>query len=429
MIVDLLRNDMGRVARPGSVAWSDVFDLERYETVWQLTSTVSAELRAGRRARRRVPGAVPVRVRHRRAQGARRCGSSPSWRIRRAACIAARSATWHRRGRARRRLGSTCRSAPWCVDAETGAAEYGVGGGITWDSRAGGRVRGGGREGARCLTARRPRFELVETMRLDPGRRVRPSRAARAPGCRAPPATSGSRFDEAGGRDARSRAERRVSRTGRRGCASALDRRGASTVGIGPLPPVDRRRPRGARRAPIPSTPPTRCCSTRPRCGAVTRKRRPAIPMPTTCCSTNIRGELTEIDDRQRRGAARTGRWLTPPLDCGLLPGVGREVALAEGWLREGVIRSRTWRRADALELVSAVRGRRRVELMEPAERSQSVGRAPGPAGTRTGSPCARPAGRRTAGSGAVPRRRARCARSTGTRLRASREVRRSRSS
>ena len=44
MIVDLLRNDMGRVARTGSVTWSDVFDLERYETVWQLTSTVSADL-------------------------------------------------------------------------------------------------------------------------------------------------------------------------------------------------------------------------------------------------------------------------------------------------------------------------------------------------------------------------------------------------
>ena len=47
MIVDLLRNDMGRIARAGSVTWSDVFDLERYETVWQLTSTVSAELAPG----------------------------------------------------------------------------------------------------------------------------------------------------------------------------------------------------------------------------------------------------------------------------------------------------------------------------------------------------------------------------------------------
>src|SRR5438874_2609355 len=44
MIVDLLRSDLGRVARTGTVEWSKVFEPERYETVWQLTSTVSAEL-------------------------------------------------------------------------------------------------------------------------------------------------------------------------------------------------------------------------------------------------------------------------------------------------------------------------------------------------------------------------------------------------
>ena len=47
MIVDLLRNDLGRVARAGSVTWTDVFAAERYETVWQLTSTVAADLRSG----------------------------------------------------------------------------------------------------------------------------------------------------------------------------------------------------------------------------------------------------------------------------------------------------------------------------------------------------------------------------------------------
>ena len=44
MIVDLLRNDLGRISRPGSVTWADAFQVERYETVWQLTTTVSAEL-------------------------------------------------------------------------------------------------------------------------------------------------------------------------------------------------------------------------------------------------------------------------------------------------------------------------------------------------------------------------------------------------
>jgi para-aminobenzoate synthetase component 1 len=43
MIVDLLRNDLGRVATPGSVQVTDMFTLERYPSVWTLTSTVTAE--------------------------------------------------------------------------------------------------------------------------------------------------------------------------------------------------------------------------------------------------------------------------------------------------------------------------------------------------------------------------------------------------
>jgi para-aminobenzoate synthetase/4-amino-4-deoxychorismate lyase len=45
MIVDLVRNDLGRVARTGSVRVEELFAVERYPTLWQMTSTVSAELR------------------------------------------------------------------------------------------------------------------------------------------------------------------------------------------------------------------------------------------------------------------------------------------------------------------------------------------------------------------------------------------------
>jgi len=45
MIVDLLRNDLGRVARTGTVHADRLFDVERYATLWQMTSTVNAELR------------------------------------------------------------------------------------------------------------------------------------------------------------------------------------------------------------------------------------------------------------------------------------------------------------------------------------------------------------------------------------------------
>ncbi|HEU4766689.1 MAG TPA: aminodeoxychorismate synthase component I [Pyrinomonadaceae bacterium] len=47
MIVDLLRNDLGKVSVPGTVHVSSLFELERFETVWQMTSTVEATLRRG----------------------------------------------------------------------------------------------------------------------------------------------------------------------------------------------------------------------------------------------------------------------------------------------------------------------------------------------------------------------------------------------
>lgn len=47
MIVDLLRNDISRVAAPGSVHVPDLFTVETYATVHQMTSLVRARLRAG----------------------------------------------------------------------------------------------------------------------------------------------------------------------------------------------------------------------------------------------------------------------------------------------------------------------------------------------------------------------------------------------
>jgi para-aminobenzoate synthetase / 4-amino-4-deoxychorismate lyase len=44
MIVDLMRNDLGRICRAGSVKTSRLFEVERFPSVWQMTSTVAGEL-------------------------------------------------------------------------------------------------------------------------------------------------------------------------------------------------------------------------------------------------------------------------------------------------------------------------------------------------------------------------------------------------
>ncbi len=47
MIVDLLRNDLGRICKMGSIRVTDLFKVERYPTVLQMTSTIEGALRQG----------------------------------------------------------------------------------------------------------------------------------------------------------------------------------------------------------------------------------------------------------------------------------------------------------------------------------------------------------------------------------------------
>ena len=70
----------------------------------------------------------------------------------------------------------------------------------------------------------------------------------------------------------------------------------------------------------------------------------------------NTAGELTECT-RGNIALLLDGRWVTPPLRCGLLDGVGREMALQEGRLHETVVRLDDLPRVQALAFVNSLRG------------------------------------------------------------------------
>ena len=82
----------------------------------------------------------------------------------------------------------------------------------------------------------------------------------------------------------------------------------------------------------------------------------------------NTQGELTECT-RGNIALLLDGRWVTPPLRCGLLDGVGREMALKEGRLRESVVRLDDLPRVQALAFVNSLRGWLPAQLLPSSPR------------------------------------------------------------
>lgn len=49
MIVDLLRNDLGKIAQTGTVKVSKLFEIETHKTLHQMTSQIEADLKKEQR--------------------------------------------------------------------------------------------------------------------------------------------------------------------------------------------------------------------------------------------------------------------------------------------------------------------------------------------------------------------------------------------
>lgn len=357
MIVDLLRNDLGRIARPGSVETTRMFEPERYETVWQLTSTVAADLVPGTPlvdvfAALFPSGSVTGAPKVRTMAIVRDVEDSP----RGVYCGAIGYLSPSGSNEPRANFSVAIRTV--VADAEGGTAEYGVGGGITFDSAA-------DREyeevlaKARVLTAARPPFELFETLRHDPegGLRHLPEHLERL---EASARYFGFRVDlEAATAALKAGAS---GAAGPRRIRLVLARDGSVGVEVSELPDTPERPIRVAvDPEPVDPADPWLYHKTTRR--APYERRRQRRPDVDDVLLVNARGEVTE-STIANLAVRLGGRWVTPPVASGLLPGSYRAVLVRDGSLVERAVTLPELRGADELALVSSVRGWRTAELV-----------------------------------------------------------------
>jgi para-aminobenzoate synthetase/4-amino-4-deoxychorismate lyase len=374
MIVDLLRNDLGRIAEPGSVRWSKVFEPERFETVWQLTSTVAGELEPGTDLpevfRALFPsGSITGAPKVRTMEIVADLEDSP----RGVYCGAVGFLSPASAGPPSASFNVAIRTV--VVDAETGTAEYGVGGGITWDSSATAEYDETIAK-AKVLTVRRPPFELLESMRRDPGESIRRSEH-HVERLRSSAAYFGFAFDEgevraavdAAGADADRPVKIRL-RLNRAGTIEV-----SSTV-------LDRGAPEPVRLAldDVPVDPSDVFLFHKTTVRGRYQDARARHPDADDTLLTNTRGQITETSVANV-AAKLDGRWWTPPLDAGLLAGTERAALIAEGAVAERPIGVDEARTAQDLAVFNSVRGWRRAELIdEETGRVAAEERARGPA-------------------------------------------------
>lgn len=352
MIVDMMRNDLGRIAEPGSVRVPELFAVETYDTLFQMTSTVKAHTSAGFADILRalfpcasITGAPKVRT----MEIIRELETAPRGIY--TGCIGYASPG--------RKIQFNVAIRTVCVDKASQRAEYGVGGGIVWDSDP-------EQEHLECLTKARvlfeelPDFQLLETMLWKPGegyflldkhlRRLTDS--AQYFGFRLNICDVGEQLETASEQFGNSPQRVRL--------LAARD--GSISVESAPFeeaPPVKTWKV-ALSRTPIDAT--NRFLYHKTTNRRVYRDARAGLEDYDDVILWNSRGEVTESAIANiiiRRGS----ELITPPVECGLLPGTYRSHLIEAAQVREGIITIRELEEADEVYLINSVRGWMRVEL------------------------------------------------------------------
>lgn len=350
MIVDLIRNDLSRIAEPFSVKVPQLFRIEALPTVLQMSSDVTASTRAGTTLAEVFAALFP-------------CGSitgAPkvqAMRLIRALEPAPRGVYCGAIGVVRPGGHATFNVAIRTVTLRGTAARCGIGSGITADATAEGEWREWQTKRAFLERASQP-FELLETLRLEDGQlRDAPlhlARLARAAQHFAYPYNA-QQIDTALAQVTQAhpqgvwRVRLLLSASGEaRAQAFALEATPARVhlqlaASAFEAAPSEFVRYKTTRRQHYEAMAPT-------------------APGVFDTLLWNAQGELTECT-RANIALRLDGRWLTPPLRCGLLDGVARARYLQEGRIEEACIRLEDLQRAQGLAVFNSLRGWIEAEL------------------------------------------------------------------
>ncbi len=340
MIVDLMRNDLTRIAAPGSVSVPELFKVETYPTLHTMVSTIAAKL-----APEIGPGQALAAIFP--------CGSvTGAPKIRAMEVIAAvepdaRGAYTGSIGRIDPDGDAAFNVAIRTLHLRDGASEasIGLGSGVVADSRA-------GEEWDECLakgaflTRGQRRFDLIETMAFDPvgGIALLERHLERM---RASAEAFGIRFDRHGVRNELQAATFRLRHPAK--VRLLLSPEGRIAIGTAPMPvvPVD----------PVTVTLARRQVAPRDfRLAHKTTDRRPwpRVAEAWETVYVDADGYLTE-GSFTSIFVARDGMLLTPPLTRGILPGVLRAELIASGRAVEAELRPDEL--SDGFFLGNALRG------------------------------------------------------------------------
>lgn len=358
MIVDVLRNDLGRVSRTGSVDVPRLWELERYPTVWQMTSTVVAQSEAS------VPdilaalfpsGSVTGAPKIRATEIIRELEPEPR------GIYCGTIGWWAPDGQAE--FNVAIRTVT--VDMESGTARYHVGGGITHGSSS-------EAEYAECLakaeilTQPLPVFKLLESLRWSGDYYLLNEHLDRLE-------ESAAYFDFPFSRHSAETALRQhraaLSSKTKSGEAPALkirlllSRDGSLRVEDKPLPPTAPLRV-GLAAAPVDEDQVWLYHKTTHR--EIYDRALASRPDCEDVILWNRQGELTESTIANLVLELDGGRW-TPPVACGLLAGTFRRHLLESGAIQERVLHREALRRARAIHLINSVRGWLEVRWLDPA--------------------------------------------------------------